>query len=151
MSLEAIAALLGHRSLSMTRVYARIADRTVAMSTSRSRRRWRPSTTPRASCWRTPRVRRWPSSAGRCTAGCSATATALAPSRWTATSSRSASPARSSSPRSSSGPRSNASETMRPPRARWPASRSSADSSADSTEKPPDVLFPVMGARPSAL
>jgi integrase len=30
MSLEAIAALLGHRSLAMTRVYARIADRTVA-------------------------------------------------------------------------------------------------------------------------
>ncbi|MEU2303019.1 site-specific integrase [Streptomyces antibioticus] len=30
MSLEAIAALLGHRSLSMTRVYARIADRPVA-------------------------------------------------------------------------------------------------------------------------
>ncbi len=30
MSLEAIAALLGHKSLSMTRVYARIADRTVA-------------------------------------------------------------------------------------------------------------------------
>ncbi|WP_328674847.1 tyrosine-type recombinase/integrase [Streptomyces sp. NBC_00328] len=30
MSLEAIAALLDHRSLSMTRVYARIADRTVA-------------------------------------------------------------------------------------------------------------------------
>ena len=30
MSLEAIAALLGHKSLSMTLVYARIADRTVA-------------------------------------------------------------------------------------------------------------------------
>jgi hypothetical protein len=30
MSLEAIAALLGHRSMSMTLVYARIADRTVA-------------------------------------------------------------------------------------------------------------------------
>ncbi|MCZ0997849.1 tyrosine-type recombinase/integrase [Streptomyces mirabilis] len=30
MSLEAIASLLGHKSLSMTRVYARIADRTVA-------------------------------------------------------------------------------------------------------------------------
>jgi hypothetical protein len=30
MSLEAIAALLGHRSLDMTRRYARIADRTVA-------------------------------------------------------------------------------------------------------------------------
>lgn len=30
MSLEAIAALLGHRSLSMTMVYARIADRTIA-------------------------------------------------------------------------------------------------------------------------
>jgi hypothetical protein len=30
MSLEAIAALLGHRSLTMTLVYARIADRTVA-------------------------------------------------------------------------------------------------------------------------
>jgi len=30
MSLEAIAALLGHRSMSMTMIYARIADRTVA-------------------------------------------------------------------------------------------------------------------------
>lgn len=30
MSLEAIAALLGHKSMSMTMVYARIADRTVA-------------------------------------------------------------------------------------------------------------------------
>ena len=30
MSLEALAALLGHRSLRMTLVYARIADRTVA-------------------------------------------------------------------------------------------------------------------------
>ena len=30
MSMEAIGAFLGHRSLSMTRVYARIADRTVA-------------------------------------------------------------------------------------------------------------------------
>jgi integrase len=30
MSLEAIAALLGHHDLSMTMVYARIADRTVA-------------------------------------------------------------------------------------------------------------------------
>jgi integrase len=30
MSLEAIAALLGHRSMRMTLVYARIADRTVA-------------------------------------------------------------------------------------------------------------------------
>jgi integrase len=30
MSLEAIAALLGHRSMDMTLVYARISDRTVA-------------------------------------------------------------------------------------------------------------------------
>ena len=30
MSLEAIAAMLGHRSMRMTLVYARIADRTVA-------------------------------------------------------------------------------------------------------------------------
>ena len=30
MSLEALAALLGHKSLSMTLVYARTADRTVA-------------------------------------------------------------------------------------------------------------------------
>ena len=30
MSLEAIAALLGHKTMTMTMVYARIADRTVA-------------------------------------------------------------------------------------------------------------------------
>ena len=34
MSLEAIAVLLGHRSMRMTLTYARISDRTVAGSTS---------------------------------------------------------------------------------------------------------------------
>jgi hypothetical protein len=138
MSLEAIVALLGHRSLSMTRVYARIADRTVVDEYFAVSEKVEALYDARAGYRPTPRARRWPSSAGRCTAGCSATATALAPSRWTANSSRSANRARSSSPRSSSGPPSNASETTRQRRDKSHASGSSTDSSADSTEKPPD-------------
>src|SRR5437763_9497655 len=51
MSLEAVAALLGHRSLSMTLVYARIATTAPSpTSTSRSARRWRRCTTSGSTC-----------------------------------------------------------------------------------------------------
>lgn len=83
-----------------------VADPTVHRSASTPNssglRGLRRSASARGDSWRCR------SSAARCTARCPATATALALSRWTATSNRSANPARSSSPRSSSGPRSNA-------------------------------------------
>ncbi|MFD0354348.1 hypothetical protein ACFVHW_11500 [Streptomyces sp. NPDC127110] len=137
MSLEAIAALLGHRSSSMTRVHARIADRTVAdenfavsmkVEALYDTLRRLPAD---AEGTKVAKLRR------ECTAGCSATATAHAPSRWTATSSRSASPARSSSPPSNSAPTLSASGTMRQPRNRSPASRSSTGYSADWMENRP--------------
>ncbi|MFI6014142.1 tyrosine-type recombinase/integrase [Streptomyces sp. NPDC051243] len=87
--LEVIASLLGHKSLSMTRVYARLPTGPSPTSTSPFLRMPRHSTTSRANYRPTSKRWRWPSSRGRCTAECSATATALAPSRWTATSSRS--------------------------------------------------------------
>ena len=43
MSLEAVSAMLGHRSMRMTLVYARIADRTVADGILRRRRQSRPA------------------------------------------------------------------------------------------------------------
>ena len=57
-------------------------------------------------------------SAPRCTAACSATATALDPSRWTATSNPSANPAASSSPPSNSDPPCSGNATTPPPRAK---------------------------------
>jgi len=68
MSLEAIAALLGHRSLHMTLVYAKIADRTVAEPTAGSPPNATAATCARAStptssgrsCARTPRRSRPP-------------------------------------------------------------------------------------------
>ena len=117
MSLEAIAALLGHRSMRMTMVYAS-PTAPWPRSTSRCRRRPRPSTTPRRPCPPAPRATRCASPAHRCTSGCPATATAPAPSAWTATSSPSASRAPSSRPPSSSAPPSQSSATTPSPRAR---------------------------------
>ncbi len=80
MSLEAIAALLGHKSLSMTMVYARIADRTVANEyfavTEKVEALYtgQPATLPP-----TRRDPRCANSAAKCTAACSATATAPDP------------------------------------------------------------------------
>jgi len=97
MILDAIAALLGHKTLAMTMVYARIADKTVAdeyfkvtekVEALYQQPRQLPATAMRAA--------RCAGCVPRCTVGCSATATAPARSRWTATSSPSASPARSS-------------------------------------------------------
>ena len=99
MSLEAIAALLGHKSMRMTMVYAKIANRTVADEYFACPRRSKRSTTPPRNSRRPPRAPRCASSAQRCTAGCSATATAPAPSGWTATSNRSANRAPTSRPR----------------------------------------------------
>ena len=84
MRLEAISQLLGHKTLEMTAVYARIADRTVA---DEYRAVFRGSTPCTRPSLRT-RPRRCAVCAGS-TVGSSATAGALGPKRWTATSSRS--------------------------------------------------------------
>ena len=106
MSLEAIAALLGHKTLAMTMVYARIADKTVADEyfavTDKVEALYnQPHQLPASDEGTEMRKLR-----ARCTSACSATATAPDPSRSTATSNRSASPATSSSPPSSSNQRS---------------------------------------------
>ena len=138
MSLEAIAALLGHKSMRMTMVYAKIANRTVAdeyfsVSEKVEALYDQPKELPA-----TARAPRCASYERRCTGGCSATATAPGPSGWTATSSRSANRARSSRPHSSSAPPSNASATTPPRRARSAARRSSTGSWPASTPKPHD-------------
>lgn len=131
---------MGHKSLSMTRVYARIADRTVAdeyfaVSEKVEALYDAPRRLPAdAEGTEMAKLRR---EMHRRMLG---NGIAHAPWRWTATSSRSASPARSSSPRLSSGPPSNVSGTTRRPRGRSPASRSSMDCSADWTEKHPELL-----------
>ena len=94
MSLEAIAALLGHRSLDMTLRYAKIANRTVAdeyFAVTEKVDALYGQTRPAAR--RRHRTRRWPGCAASTTA-CSATATAPDPPSWTAPSSPSARPAR---------------------------------------------------------
>ena len=102
MSLEAIAALLGHRSMRMTLIYARIADRTVANE-------YYAVTEQVEALYNTPPV--LPASAeGRqmrqlrveTTSGCSATATAPDHPSSTASSKRSARPAPTTRPASSS-------------------------------------------------
>ena len=93
MSLEAILALLGHKSMRMTMVHAKIANRIVADEYFTSPRRSRRSTTNPESSPRPRKAPRCESSAPRCTDGCSATATAPVPSGLTATSNRSANPA----------------------------------------------------------
>ena len=135
MSLEAIAALLGHKSMRMTMVYAKIANRTVANEYFNVSEKSKRSTTPRKSSPRPPKAPRCASSAQRCTAGCSATATAPAPSAWTATSNRSANPAPTSRPRTSSAQRSSANATTPPTNARSDDRRSSTDCCSDSTNK----------------
>lgn len=97
MSLEATAALLGHRLMRMTMVYARIANRTVgdeyfAVSEKVEALYDAPKNLPAP----VPRTTRCGSSALRCTSGCSATA--IAPDRlaWTVTSSPTPNRARSS-------------------------------------------------------
>lgn len=99
MSLEAIAAMLGHKTLRMTLVYARIADRTVADAYDRVASEVdalytnRPGSDP-------PREAppRWRTSLPSSTRNCSATATATGHPSSTASSNRSANPAPTSRP-----------------------------------------------------
>ncbi|HYZ54494.1 MAG TPA: tyrosine-type recombinase/integrase [Streptosporangiaceae bacterium] len=132
MSLEAIAALLGHRSLDMTLRYAKIASRTVPMSTSPSPRKSKHSTASPPSSPPTPSAPRWPGSAASTTAS-SATAGAPGPRNWTAPSNPSAKPAPTSRPASSSGLPWPPSTTTPRPRTRPAASNCSPSSSPRST------------------
>jgi integrase len=98
MSLEAIAALLGHHDLSMTMVYARIADRTVAEEyfavTEKVEALYDAHVLPTARCLPTRPVQTCGRYATRRSSAYSATATAHAPASWTASTRPSASPAR---------------------------------------------------------
>ncbi len=128
MSMEAIAALLGHHSLDMTRSYARLHDKTLATAYDVADKSTR-STAPRI---RTPRRHRC---TRRCVHGCSATATAPGRGNSTASSTRSAKPASTSRPASPSGPSYKPNTTTPPARTRQAASRSSSSSSTTSTDK----------------
>ncbi|MFZ1438536.1 MAG: site-specific integrase [Candidatus Microthrix subdominans] len=135
MSIEAIAALLGHKTLAMTMVYARIADKTVADEYFAVTEKVEALYDHPTSSQPTTKAPRCATYAQKCTDACSATATAPAPSKWTATSSQSASPAPSSSPPSNSSPPSESNATTPPKKARSAARRSSTASSTASTTK----------------
>ena len=132
MSLEAIAAMLGHHSLDMTLRYAKIANRTVADEYFAVTDKVEALYGQPPCCPPTPSARRWPGCAAS-TTGCSATATAPGPPNWTAPSSRSARPARSSRPASSSGPPCKPNTTTPPPNTKTTASSCSPHSSPAST------------------
>ena len=83
MRLEAIAALLGHRSMHMTLTYAPPTG-WWPRSTGPSPPRWTPSMASPWSCPPTSRASAWRSFAGRPTPGCSATGCAPDPSSSTA-------------------------------------------------------------------
>jgi Phage integrase family len=113
MSLEAIAAMLGHRSMDMTLRYAKIANRTVADEYFAVTDKVEALYGKPHNCPPTRSARRWPGSAANTTA-CSATATAPDRPSWIAPSSPSARPARSSRPASRSGPPCKPNTTMPP-------------------------------------
>ena len=133
MSLEAIAALLGHRSMRMTMTYARISDRTVADEYFRVTE----AVEANYGTHRSPAGRRgggrtcagWPPTIG----GCSATACAPGPPPSTAPSSQPASAAPSSRPDPSSSRSSGANGTTPPNTTRPTGSSSSRSSSTTST------------------
>lgn len=103
MTLEAIAALLGHHSLDMTLRYAKIANRTVADEYFAVTERSKPFTSKANHYPLTPSDQRWHAYAANTTAY-SATATAPDHPNSTAPSKPSAKPAPSSRPASSSDP-----------------------------------------------
>ena len=135
MSLEAIAAMLGHRSLDMTLRYAKIANRTVADEyfavTDKVDALYGQRQDPARRRRSDPR---WPGCAASTTA-CSATATAPDPPSWTAPSSRSARPARSSRPASSSDPPCKPNTTTPPATANTTGPTSSTGCSPTSTKQ----------------
>ena len=151
MSLEAIAAMLGHRSLDMTLRYAKIASRTVADEyfavTEQGRGPLRPG--PRAARRRDrpedgPAAPRAPPDARQ---------RLVHPARpsWTARSSRSAKPAPSSRPASSSAPPCKPSTTTPSPSTKTTAGSCSPRCSPASTRTPHEPPAPAPGPpRPAA-
>ncbi|HLB77365.1 MAG TPA: site-specific integrase, partial [Candidatus Dormibacteraeota bacterium] len=138
MSLEAIAALLGHRSMRMTMVYARIANRTVAEEYFAVAEKVEalydaPKTLP-AGAEGTEMHKLRAEMHQRMLGNGSATAPAR--SAWTVISSPSANRARSSRPPSSSGPPCKPSATTPPPKAR-PAGRKSSTGCSPGWRRPP--------------
>jgi hypothetical protein len=113
MSLEAIGAMLGHRSMDMTLRYAKIANRTVADEYFAVTDKVEALYGQPRCCRPTRSGRKWPDDAANTTA-CSATATAPDPPSWTARSSPTAKRAPSSRPASSSGPPSKPNTTTPP-------------------------------------
>ena len=113
MRLEAIAALLGHRKMEMTLIYARIANRVVADEYAAISAKIDAlyGQTPQANCPPTTRPPAWPDSAAKPTPACSATASAPAPSNSTAAWNQPAKPAPTSAPDPSSCPSSPANAT----------------------------------------
>src|SRR5690242_2397333 len=87
LSLEPIAALLGHKTLTMTMTYAHIADRTVANEYFAVTEKVEAPYDQTKALPPSSRAQRCTGCAPRCTDACSATATAPGRSRWTATSS----------------------------------------------------------------
>ena len=131
MSLEAIAALLGHRSPRMTLVYARIADTVVADQYFNATRAVEADDTSRAEP--EPTIATQPHGIG----GSSATATAPDPSNSTAGSRPSAKAAGSSRPAPSSSPSCAANATTPPTTPTSPAHSSTTTSCASSTTNKP--------------
>jgi hypothetical protein len=128
MSLEAIAAMLGHRSMDMTLRYAKIANRTVADEYFAVTDQVDALYAQAAPCQPTPSDPPWPDSAAN-TTDTSATATAPGHPSSTAPSSPSAKPAPSSRPASSSDQPSKPNTTTPQPRVNPTEPTSSVSSS----------------------
>ena len=149
MSLEAIAALLGHHDLSMTRSTPASPTGPSPRSTSPSPPRSKPSTTP------TPPTRHYPPkrpdrtcapSATRPPSASSATATAADRASWTVATRPSANPARCSSPPSSTAPPSKPNATTPHTKDTNTGARSTTPCSTTSTTTPLDTDHPHMSA-----
>jgi hypothetical protein len=82
MSIDAIAALLGHKTLAMTMIYAGSPTRPSPRSTSTSPRRSKPYTANPSNSLTIKKAARCANSAAKCTGACSATATAPPPGRY---------------------------------------------------------------------
>jgi site-specific recombinase XerD len=135
MSLEAIAAMLGHRSLDMTLRYAKIASRTVADEYFAVSEKVEALYGQAPMLPTTPSGPRWPGCAAS-TTGCPATDTAPGPPNWTARSNRSAKPAPSSRPASHSARLCKPSTTTPPPASKTTARSCSPRCSPEPTRTP---------------
>ncbi|HEX6658242.1 MAG TPA: site-specific integrase [Ilumatobacter sp.] len=145
MRLEAIAALLGHRTMHMTLTYARIADRVVADQYNKSTPPSTPSTTSRHDSPPTTRQSAWSNSVAKHTPACSATDSATDPSSWTAALNQPAKPAATSPPALSSCP-SYSSNATTPAITTKPTAPSSSTTSSTKPKHALDIDHPYNGA-----